>query len=75
MRTGLGWGSDPDFPVADWQYEVANDDTRQGYWEWVEQNREEARQDEGRCERCSCAVTKHPEDYTKPIRCPACEAL
>ena len=42
MRTGLGWGSDPEFPVADWQYEVANDDTRQGYWEWVAQNKEEA---------------------------------
>ncbi len=59
VRTGLGWGSDPDFPVADWQYEVSNDDTRQGYWEWVEQNREEARQDEGshqsRCSHGYCA--------------------
>lgn len=29
------WGSNPDYPVADWQYEVANDDTRAGYWDWV----------------------------------------
>lgn len=29
------WGRHPDYPVSDWQYEVANDDTRQGYWEWV----------------------------------------
>lgn len=34
------WGSDADFPVADWQYEVANDDTRLGYWEWVDAQRE-----------------------------------
>ncbi len=46
-RTGMGvWGSDPDYPVADWQYEVANDDTRLGYWEWVEAQREHA---EGAC--------------------------
>ena len=29
------WGVHPDFPRADWQYEVANDYTRLGYWEWV----------------------------------------
>ena len=29
------WGEHPDFPVADWQYEVANNDTRASYWEWV----------------------------------------
>ena len=29
------WGVHPDFPRADWQYEVANGDTRLGYWEWV----------------------------------------
>ena len=30
------WGVHPDFPVSDWRYEVANDDTRLGYWEWVQ---------------------------------------
>lgn len=29
------WGHHPDYPVSDWQYLVANDDTRQGYWDWV----------------------------------------
>ncbi len=31
------WGSHPDHPFGDWQYEVANEDTRLGYWEWVAQ--------------------------------------
>lgn len=30
------WGEHPRFPVAEWRHEVANDETRQGYWEWVE---------------------------------------
>lgn len=29
------WGQDPDHPLADWRTEVANDDTRLGYWRWV----------------------------------------
>lgn len=29
------WGEYPGHEVADWQYEVANGDTRLGYWEWV----------------------------------------
>ena len=29
------WNEDSKFPVADWQYEVANGDTRLGYWDWV----------------------------------------
>lgn len=37
FREELGghWGKHPDHPVEDWQYEVANGDTRLGYWEWV----------------------------------------
>jgi len=31
----------PGYPVADWQYEVANGDTRLGYWEWAEAREEE----------------------------------
>ena len=34
------WDDDPDYPVAGWQDEVANDDTRLGYWQWVEAQRE-----------------------------------
>lgn len=30
------WSEHHRFPVADWKYEVANDDTRMGYWDWVE---------------------------------------
>lgn len=29
------WANCPKYPVANWQHEVANDDTRLGYWEWV----------------------------------------
>ena len=29
------WDEDPELPVCDWQLEVANDDTRLGYWAWV----------------------------------------
>jgi len=34
------WAEDPDWPVSDWKYDVQNDDTRLGYWEWVEHNKE-----------------------------------
>lgn len=33
---GGRWGEHPDYPVDDWREEVANNDTRLGYWEWVE---------------------------------------
>lgn len=29
------WGKHPTHTVESWQYEVANNDTRQSYWEWV----------------------------------------
>lgn len=29
------WNGHPEHPVSDWQYLVANNDTRLGYWEWV----------------------------------------
>lgn len=34
-----GWGEDPAYPRADWQYEVTNGDTQLGYWDWVEQQK------------------------------------
>lgn len=34
------WDEDETFPVEYWKYEVENDDTRQGYREWVESQRE-----------------------------------
>lgn len=33
------WASDDDYPVEDWQYEVSEDNTRLGYWEWVQHQR------------------------------------
>ena len=29
------WKEHPTFPLEDWQYEIKNDETRRGYWEWV----------------------------------------
>lgn len=29
------WASDPEYPVSDWQYEVASGDTRNGYAAWI----------------------------------------
>ena len=42
---GYWEGEHDDFPVSDWKYEVRNEDTRQGYWEWVA-NKVEATADE-----------------------------
>lgn len=35
---GGTWGEHPEYPVSDWQYEVANGYTRSGYWDWVSIN-------------------------------------
>lgn len=35
------WDSDDEHPVSDWQYEVANGDTRLGYHAWLTTKREE----------------------------------
>jgi hypothetical protein len=35
------WDSHPRFPVDDWKAEVANDKTRLGYWEWVDNKGDE----------------------------------
>jgi len=29
------WGTHPKYPRIDWVYEVANNDTSIGYWDWV----------------------------------------
>jgi len=41
VKTGLGWDTDPDFPMWLWKAEVADGDTRKGYLEWVEQKKDE----------------------------------
>ena len=33
------WAEDPQFPVMDWKSEVSNDDTRLGYFDWVDEQR------------------------------------
>jgi len=36
MRNIYGyWKSHPQHPMADWKAEIANNETRCGYWEWV----------------------------------------
>jgi hypothetical protein len=30
------WEPYPGHELEDWRTEIANDDTRQGYWQWVE---------------------------------------
>jgi hypothetical protein len=32
------WDEHPDYPLSDWQELVAENTTRQGYWEWVNNN-------------------------------------
>lgn len=40
------WAETPGFPLSDWKYEVANDDTRLGYHEWVTSKRASQRDDD-----------------------------
>ena len=35
------WEDDPDYPVEDWQAQVANGDTRNGYLAWIETKKEQ----------------------------------
>lgn len=32
---GGTWTEHSKYPLEDWQYEVANDETRLSYWDWV----------------------------------------
>jgi len=34
------WGEDKEYPRSAWKYDVANDATNLGYWEWVEHQKE-----------------------------------
>ena len=34
-KFGGHWEVHPDHPLDDWKYEVANNDTKLGYWNWV----------------------------------------
>ena len=50
-------GEDPDYPVADWKTEVANGDTRAGYWEWSQAAHESDSDLEGEPEEPETEVT------------------
>jgi len=41
-QTGGYWSEHPDYPVEDWVAAVVNEDTRQGYWEWVKAKLDDA---------------------------------
>lgn len=57
-ESGGTWSEYSAFPVADWQYEVANGDTRLGYWDWcvcqIEQSDD------------NCASQKNPRVELEP---------
>ena len=36
------WEDHPDFPAADWKYEIENNDTRAGYTDWLKAKLEAA---------------------------------
>ncbi|WP_304526880.1 hypothetical protein [Halomonas sp. I5-271120] len=40
------WGEHPEHPLDVWQSEVADDDTRLGYWAWVLVRIEQEEEDE-----------------------------
>lgn len=29
------WSEHPKYPLSDWKTAIANDETRDGYWDWV----------------------------------------
>lgn len=45
------WGCDPRHPVSDWQHEVSEDETRLGYWDWLENKLENDADEEASDER------------------------
>jgi len=38
--TNTYWDPDPNYPVEDWKAEVAANETRLGYWDWIESKHE-----------------------------------
>lgn len=35
LTLGNGWSEHPAYSFAEWREDVANENTLQGYWEWV----------------------------------------
>lgn len=40
ILNGNSWEGHPDYPINDWRYEVANEDTTLGYKDWVQHKAE-----------------------------------
>jgi hypothetical protein len=43
---GSIWDEHAEYPVSDWQAEVADNDTRASYWDWVLSQKESRENDE-----------------------------
>ena len=50
------WQQDPEYPLSDWQHEVSNNETRQGYWEWVNHQKGIAKEE---VDLCECGHAPH----------------
>ena len=57
------WDTDETYLVRDWKYEVANDDTRLGYAEWVEHQREADQESHTKHPRVHLEVTTLKEAH------------
>lgn len=57
---GGRWGAHPRHPVNDWIYQVANGDTRQGYWDWVASEARRAVEDAVAADVASIRPTPSP---------------
>lgn len=56
----------PDFPRAEWKAEVAADDTKRSYWEWVHANLESAVFDAQREAQYYCQAVEPPIGFGAP---------
>jgi len=62
------WAEHDDYPLADWRYEVANDDTRQGYRSWLYNQLANEEEEEGE-EELPATKQEHTADIWF---CPNC---
>ncbi len=46
QRNSGVWGEHPEYPKSDWAYEVNNNTTIRGYWDWVVTQIEQEENDE-----------------------------
>lgn len=60
------WDDYPDYPVEDWYYEVNNDGTRKGYWQWVRDCRESDKPARTRREKAGTPALKLSKQRKQP---------